>query len=86
MFVVALPCPKLDDVDNGMVTIEDYHVGSTATYRCAQGYRRVGPRVRRCLPTALWSGNTPVCVSRNPIGMLVYKHTPMLIHHSHTIQ
>ena len=75
MFIVALPCPKLEEIENGVLTVDSYDVGSTATYQCARGYRRFGPRVRQCLPTALWSGSTPVCVPRNPTGnKLVDKH------------
>jgi len=72
--VVALPCPKLDDLENGQVTVGSHHVGSIATYRCDKEFQCLGPRARRCLSTALWSGTTPVCVPKNPAGMIVHKH------------
>lgn len=69
--VSALPCPKLDDPENGDVMVDGYHPGSSATYQCAEGYRLIGPHVRQCLPTALWSGTTPVCVATDIAGKLI---------------
>lgn len=69
-FAAALPCPKLDDLENGTITVDSYHVGSRATYNCAKEFKLIGPEVRWCLPTALWNGTTPVCVPNNPTGTL----------------
>lgn len=92
MLTVALPCPKLDDLENGTVMVDSHHVGSTARYRCAKRFKLVGPRVRRCLPTALWGGTTPVCVPKDPPSMIICQHTTtkynkkaIVIHYVHII-
>ena len=68
---LALPCPKLSDPENGEMMVDGYHPGSSATYQCAEGFRLIGPQVRKCLPTALWSDTTPVCVATDTASKLI---------------
>ena len=58
-------CSIQRDLENGMVTVKDTHLGSTAHYTCDDGYTLVGPDKRECLITGTWSGYTPVCVLNN---------------------
>jgi len=67
--VAALPCPDLEEPENGRLTMNSNKHGSRATIRCNKGFKRMGPRVRRCLSTGLWSEFAPVCVPRNPDGI-----------------
>ena len=53
------------ELENGVVTVNDIHQGSTAHYACNDGYTLIGPATRECLITGEWSEYTPVCVPSN---------------------
>lgn len=60
--VCVLPCPDLEDPQNGLVSQNGSVPGSMATYRCDEGFR---PKVttRECLFNGMWSGQEVTCES-----------------------
>ena len=46
-------------------------IGSTATYKCDNGFLLVGTTTRECLSNGHWSGNAPIC-QRKHIILLYY--------------
>ena len=67
MYVDTL-CYIQREIENGEVIVTDIHLGSTAHYKCDDGYTLVGPATRICLFTGTFSGYTPVCVANNTNG------------------
>ena len=59
--ITAILCPKLPNPVNGSVSVSGFRVGSKATYECDDGFVLVGLATRKCLITAKWSGEAPVC-------------------------
>ena len=65
LLYVDTMCPIKRKLENGVVTVSGIRLGSTAHYRCNDGYILVGPATRECLITGTWSGYTSVCVANN---------------------
>ena len=57
----AIDCGFLTDPDNGSVEEAGTLLGSTATYRCSQGFQLIGEDMRYCQANGLWAGNEPFC-------------------------
>lgn len=61
----AFDCKHPGTIDNGRVIVVN---GSTlfsgaAEYHCLPQFERIGPFLRKCLDTGLWSGEEPKCES-----------------------
>ena len=63
--LVETLCYIQREIENGEVIVTDIRLGSTAQYKCNDGYTLVGPATRICLITGTFSGHTPVCVDNN---------------------
>ena len=64
-FLVAARCGNLDSPRNGRVDLSGTTVGSTATYRCKNGFILAnGDRIRECGANGRWSGTAPNCVCK----------------------
>ena len=69
---LAAQCPSPDVPVNGSVSLSDgNNWRSIATYSCADGYRRFGPRQRHCISfkwganwVYRWTGTAPKCVRK----------------------
>ncbi|XP_076814750.1 IgGFc-binding protein-like [Clavelina lepadiformis] len=57
-----LNCPRLQNPANGVVTVDELTVGSTASYGCRRGYRLVGNTRTNCRNTLTWSSAPPRCI------------------------
>lgn len=57
-------CPNLPNPNNGVVTLSGRNLGSTATYKCNNGYELIGEDKRTCQSDATWSGSEPSCKSK----------------------
>ena len=61
----AAKCGNLDSPRNGRVFLTGNAVGSTATYRCNDGFVLTnGDRIRECGANGRWSGTAPSCVRK----------------------
>ncbi|XP_035997169.1 E-selectin isoform X3 [Fundulus heteroclitus] len=63
---VAVQCPSLQNPDNGYITCEDdanlsFSYGKSCSFKCAPGYRLVGPSTLTCTAAAEWSEQAPHC-------------------------
>ncbi|XP_068600025.1 E-selectin-like [Brachionichthys hirsutus] len=75
-FCVAVQCPDLQKLDNGLTSCGDdadmkSSFGDTCSFSCAPGYHLVGPRTVTCTSSAEWSERTPRCEAitcKNPEG------------------
>ena len=61
IFLVAIICPRLRDIDNGRVRMSGFTIGSTAIYICRTGFSLMGNRGRECQEDGSWSGSEPSC-------------------------
>ena len=58
----VVDCGSLQDPENGMVTVTETTVGSTANYSCSgSNYLLVGAAERTCQADGMWSGSAPEC-------------------------
>ncbi|KAM4738984.1 E-selectin [Anableps anableps] len=72
----AVQCPALQDLENGALSCEDdmemrFHYKKNCSFRCAPGYRLVGPSTVTCTAEAEWSEKMPHCKAitcQNPVG------------------
>ena len=65
-------CGELDDPANGVVTVNGFYVGATATYSCNPTFQIFGITTRVCQEGAQWSGTEPRCVDGELIPELCY--------------
>ncbi|CAN7992754.1 unnamed protein product, partial [Ixodes hexagonus] len=56
-------CGALTAPENGWLTGGSTAVGSTVSFHCFQGYRRLGPAERQCFSNGQWGGDVVRCVS-----------------------
>lgn len=56
-----IECPHLSDPNYGSVSVSGLRVGSTASYKCNDGFTLIGVTTRRCLITGHWTGEAPTC-------------------------
>lgn len=61
-FFPTVLCEELSDPLNGRVEPSGRTPDSTATYSCNEGLELVGPSVRVCEDTGLWTGVEPECI------------------------
>lgn len=55
-------CPFLDDPMDGTVLFPvDRRPTDRATYRCNDGFVRVGDLIRECQENGMWTGEAPIC-------------------------
>ena len=54
-------CPILIPPANGGVVVDMQTVTGTAIYMCDDGFTRIGPLIRRCMPNGEWSDEAPTC-------------------------
>ena len=64
LYVVTM-CYIQRELENGVVTVNGIHQGSTVHYACNDGYTLIGPATRECLITGEFSEHTPVCIANN---------------------
>ena len=58
----VIDCGSLQNPENGMVTLTETTVGSTARYSCSgSNYDLVGAAERTCQADGMWSGSAPEC-------------------------
>ena len=60
----AVDCGNLQNPRFGRVVLTGTTFGSTATYSCQKGYILVGGSTRTCQANGQWSGQAPVCNSK----------------------
>jgi len=60
-----LRCPRLGDIDNGVVKVKEVENVKRAEYRCRVSFRVSGTHIRLCgIGTHFnWTGSEPSCVS-----------------------
>ena len=61
LLAIAVTCPALEDIENGLVQLTGRAVGSRATYSCFIGFTLAGNAQRICRNDGTWSGSVPVC-------------------------
>eukprot|EP00795_Rhopilema_esculentum_P010608 gene10608-19347_t len=54
-------CPYPESILNGYVTRKDLTYGGKVSYQCENGFQLKGPSERKCLSSARWSGDEPIC-------------------------
>lgn len=57
----ARSCGIPESVDNGDVSFASTSVGAKATYRCDEGFRLVGSKLRVCQLSRNWNPDVPTC-------------------------
>ncbi|XP_015517072.1 sushi, von Willebrand factor type A, EGF and pentraxin domain-containing protein 1 isoform X1 [Neodiprion lecontei] len=59
----AVDCKYPGQIENGRVIVVNGSTvyGGAAEYHCLPQFERVGPFLRKCLDTGLWSGQEPTC-------------------------
>lgn len=75
-FCVAVQCPYLQELDNGLLNCGDdadvrFSFGNTCSFSCATGYQLVGASRVTCTSAAEWSERVPQCEAitcQNPEG------------------
>ncbi|KAK5931124.1 hypothetical protein CgunFtcFv8_027299 [Champsocephalus gunnari] len=75
-FCVAVQCPYLQELDNGLLNCGDdadvrFSFGNTCSFSCAPGYQLVGASRVTCTSAAEWSERMPQCEAitcQNPEG------------------
>ncbi|XP_070764545.1 E-selectin-like [Enoplosus armatus] len=73
---VAVQCPSLQELENGIVSCGDdtdmrFSYGNTCSFSCAPGYHLAGPSRVTCTSAAEWSERMPRCEAitcQNPEG------------------
>ena len=58
-------CPTLPNPQNGRVSQRGNKPGDRASYTCNSGYELVGQSSRICQNNGQWSGDAPICESKN---------------------
>ncbi|XP_054458589.1 E-selectin [Anoplopoma fimbria] len=63
---IAVQCPSLQQLDNGVVSCGDdadvmFSYGNTCSFSCDHGYHLVGPSEVTCTSAAVWSERKPHC-------------------------
>ena len=71
----ATKCLKLEDPDNGQVSFGSSFVGASATYSCKQGFKLIGVRHRTCQIDGTWSGEAPICKSKQNRDWVTHRNT-----------
>ena len=62
---ITTKCEELENPANGVVIVEGNKVGSSATYRCDDGFTLTGgDETRVCQPNGEWSGMEPTCAGK----------------------
>ena len=64
---LGITCPDLDDLEHGDVTVNGNVPGSRADYNCDSGYMLEGVAWRKCQENGEWSGQAPMCESKDKI-------------------
>ena len=68
-FVLAVMCPALQNPQNGFVIVNEFTIGSVATYGCNPGFTLVGAQTRECTQLTTtstdWIPAAPVCVRKS---------------------
>ncbi len=65
VFPAVVTCPALTNPDNGVVTLPNNNLESTATYTCDNGYTLTGDTTTRtCQANGMWSGSDPTCTRK----------------------
>ena len=79
---VIVDCGPLDDPANGGVLLLNTTTGSSAVYRCDDGFTINGTDVRICQSSGQWSGEAPVCDrDRKSLNCIIHRHAYI---HTHT--
>uniref|UniRef100_A0A3Q3FWI2 E-selectin n=1 Tax=Labrus bergylta TaxID=56723 RepID=A0A3Q3FWI2_9LABR len=83
-YCVAVQCPDLKELENGVVNCGDnadlpFSQGSTCSFRCSSGYRLVGSSRATCTSAAEWSEKMPHCEGEgrfksNPTPFFTIRH------------
>lgn len=62
-FNVAVDCKHPQSIDNGRVIVVNGTTtyGGASEYHCLPQFERVGPFLRKCLDSGMWSGEEPRC-------------------------
>uniref|UniRef100_A0A663FEA6 Sushi domain-containing protein n=1 Tax=Aquila chrysaetos chrysaetos TaxID=223781 RepID=A0A663FEA6_AQUCH len=58
---IPVECPQPEEIQNGIVTGEEYTFQRHTEYSCNEGFVLDGDRSRVCLANGSWSGIAPVC-------------------------
>ena len=66
----AILCPVLANPLNGVVSVEQRTVGSTALFQCNSGFATVGTTILQCNANGQWSNISPTCI-RKPLCLCV---------------
>ena len=74
-YCVAIMCPPLPDIDNGMVEWSGLSPEDVATYTCDPGFILVGEPTRVCRDDETWSGEEPTCERKLLSPLHVYCST-----------
>uniref|UniRef100_A0A3B3T3R4 Sushi, von Willebrand factor type A, EGF and pentraxin domain-containing protein 1 n=1 Tax=Paramormyrops kingsleyae TaxID=1676925 RepID=A0A3B3T3R4_9TELE len=62
-------------LEHGLYTGDDFHAGSTVTYRCSSGFYLLGDPRMLCANNGTWTGNLPAClVNECALGSDCDKH------------
>ena len=61
LYIAAKDCGPLDVPVNGSSSGGVSTYPSEVTFDCDDGFIMLGPRIRKCLSSGLWSGNTTSC-------------------------
>ena len=65
LLCIGTNCPKLNDPDNGDVSVSTTAINGVATYSCDHGFTLSGNRRRVCQAGARWSGSEPSCEGKS---------------------
>ena len=60
-YCLAIMCPPLPDIDNGVVDWSGVSPGGVATYTCDPGFILVGEPTQICRDNGTWSDEEPTC-------------------------
>ena len=74
-YCLAIMCPPLPDIDNGVVDWSGLSPGGVATYTCDPGFILVGEPTRICRDDGTWSGEEPTCERKLLSPLHVYCST-----------
>ena len=69
---IVVNCGRLEDPQNGKVSIAETTYNSVATYTCNDSYTLLGDVERRCLSSGAWSVATPTCIGRYQLIYVVH--------------
>ncbi|XP_072018431.1 sushi, von Willebrand factor type A, EGF and pentraxin domain-containing protein 1-like [Amphiura filiformis] len=54
-------CGRPANIDKGVIYVDTYMYGDVVSYHCDTNYTLLGPRIRQCQASGLWSGYSPIC-------------------------